>query len=171
MPTLATARLRLRRRVPDDAGALFATMADAGAMRWWSCAPFDSVDAVRQHFGDGTFGGRAWAVTRSDDDTAIGFVVANAHRQAGVVEIGYLIARDAWGAGVAREAVSAVVAHLFASGTRRVFADSDPDNAGSIRLLRAMGFTLEGRLRAEWETHIGVRDALIFGLLRDEWRG
>jgi hypothetical protein len=25
-------------------------------------------------------------------------------------------------------------------------------------------------LRAEWETHIGVRDSLIFGMLADEWR-
>ena len=25
------------------------------------------------------------------------------------------------------------------------------------------------RLRGEWETHIGVRDSLIYGLLRDEW--
>ncbi|MBA4234181.1 MAG: GNAT family N-acetyltransferase, partial [Ralstonia sp.] len=24
-------------------------------------------------------------------------------------------------------------------------------------------------LRGEWETHIGVRDSYIWGLLRDEW--
>ena len=34
----------------------------------------------------------------------------------------------------------------------------------------ALGFTLEARLRAEWETHIGVRDSLIWGLLEDEWK-
>ena len=44
------------------------------------------------------------------------------------------------------------------------------DNAPSIGLVERLGFALEGRLRAEWETHIGVRDTLIYGLLRDEWR-
>ncbi len=27
----------------------------------------------------------------------------------------------------------------------------------------------EGRLRAEWQTHIGVRDTLIYAMLRSEW--
>jgi RimJ/RimL family protein N-acetyltransferase len=65
-----------------------------------------------------------------------------------------------------------VLDHLFgAEGRRRVFADTDPDNMASRRLLERLGFTLEGRLRAEWETHIGVRDSLIYGLLREEWQG
>ena len=59
---------------------------------------------------------------------------------------------------------------LFAEGQRRIFADTDPDNAPSIAVVERLGFTLEARLRAEWETHIGVRDSLIFGLLEDEWR-
>ena len=39
----------------------------------------------------------------------------------------------------------------------------------SIALLERLGFQYEGRLRGERETHIGVRDSLIYGLLRDEW--
>ncbi len=34
----------------------------------------------------------------------------------------------------------------------------------------AIGFQREGHLRAEWETHIGIRDSLIFGMLAAEWR-
>ncbi|CAC9895080.1 unnamed protein product [Aureobasidium pullulans] len=37
-------------------------------------------------------------------------------------------------------------------------------------LVAPLGFKLEGHLRAEWETHIGVRDSLIFGLLAEEWQ-
>jgi RimJ/RimL family protein N-acetyltransferase len=51
-----------------------------------------------------------------------------------------------------------------------VFADTDPENAASIALLERLGFRREGLLRGEWETHIGVRDSVILGLLRDEWR-
>jgi [ribosomal protein S5]-alanine N-acetyltransferase len=36
-------------------------------------------------------------------------------------------------------------------------------------LRQRLGFQQDGHLRGEWETHIGVRDSLIFGLLRDEW--
>ena len=56
-------------------------------------------------------------------------------------------------------------------GLRRIFADTDPENSGSIGLLGRLGFQQEGYLRAEWETHMGVRDTLIFGLLRGEWAG
>lgn len=166
--TLATARLTLRPRTSDDAVALFATMADADVMRWWSRAPFGSVEDLRDHFADASPDRRDWAVARTGDDRAIGFVGTH-RRRAGVSEIGYLFAREAWGSGIAREAVSAVIAHLFAGGERRLFADTDPDNAGSIHLLERLGFVLEGRLRAEWETHIGVRDTLLYGLLQDEW--
>lgn len=170
MPRLMTARLSLRRRTAEDAEALFATMSDAAAMHWWSRPPFASVEALRAHFADERPNWRAWAVTRTGDDRAIGFVAAGMRRP-GVVEIGYLFARDTWGSGMATEAVSRVLTHLFAEGQRRVFADTDPDNTHSIRMLERLGFTLEGRLRGEWETHIGVRDTLLYGLLKDEWRG
>lgn len=41
---------------------------------------------------------------------------------------------------------------------------------GHTRLLERLGFTLEGQLLAGWETHIGVRDSLIWRLHRDERR-
>lgn len=64
-----------------------------------------------------------------------------------------------------------VLDRLFAEGQRRVFADTDPENRASRALLERLGFALEGVLRAEWETHIGVRDTALYGLLAREWRG
>lgn len=169
-PALTTTRLTLRPRGPRDADALFATMADPAAMRWWSHPPFDSVAALRAHFAaDGEGPWRAWAITETGEDHAVGFVAAGPKRQGGVAEIGYLLASQVTGRGIAREAVAAVIEQLFGEGYRRVFADTDPDNLASIRLLERLGFVLEGRLRGEWQTHIGVRDSLIYGLLADEW--
>lgn len=167
---IETARLRLRPRGPHDAEALYPTLSDDALMTWWSRAPFGSIDELRAHFHPGESDWRAWTITAKDDDRALGFVAAGEKRQGGVSEIGYLLAREAWGAGLAAEAVGAMIDQLFAEGQRRVFADTDPDNAGSNRLLERLGFTLEGRLRGEWQTHIGVRDSLIWGLLADEWR-
>ena len=89
-----------------------------------------------------------------------------------MVEIGYSLARPHWRKGYAREAVSRLLDLLFREeGNRRVFADTDPDNVGSNTLLERLGFVCEGRLRGEWETHIGVRDSFIWGMLAEEWKG
>ena len=171
-PDILTERLRLRERAPGDAASLFPTLSDAELMTWWSRAPFTSVEEVRESFmpEGGWSGWRAWAITRQGDDRAIGYVAAGEKRQGAVCEIGYVLERAAWGSGIAHEAVSALIGYLFASGQRRVFADTDPDNTASNGLLTRLGFTLEGRLRGEWETHIGVRDSLIWGLLAEEWK-
>ena len=172
IPEILTERLRLRERTPDDAEALFPMLSDVALMKWWSRPPFDTVEEVRAYFvpGEGWDGWRAWAITRQGDDRAIGYVAVGEKRQGAVSEIGYMLERAAWGSGIAYEAVSGVIGYLFAAGQRRVFADTDPDNAPSNGLLTRLGFTLEGRLRGEWETHIGVRDSLIWGLLAKEWK-
>lgn len=140
-------------------------------MRYWSSAPFTSVADLRKSFSpaendNSTW--KTWAITKLDSDSCIGFVAASSKRK-GVSEIGYLIAREELGKGYGREAVGTLISQLFGEGQRRVFADVDPENVGSIKLLETLGFKLEGRLRAEWETHIGVRDSLIYGLLANEW--
>ena len=172
LPVIATRRLILRARSPDDAEALLPAMSDPEIMAWWSRPPFTSIAELREHFAPDSAGGwRAWAITRDDDDRAVGFVATGEKRQGGVTEIGYLLVREAQGQGIAQEAVGGVIARLFAEGQRRVFADTDPENRGSIALLERLGFRLEGRLRAEWQTHMGVRDSLIYGLVAEEWRG
>lgn len=165
-----TPRLILRRRRIEDADALYATHADPVVMRYWSGPPHDDVSKTRADFDRRDPAWRAWAVTLRGDDTAIGTVAAGEKRQGNVSELGYMLARTYWGTGIAREAVSAVIDQLFAEGQRRVFADTDPDNVASRALLERLGFRLEGLFRGEWETHLGVRDSVIYGLLRDEWR-
>ncbi|HGS7887185.1 TPA: GNAT family N-acetyltransferase [Pseudomonas aeruginosa] len=162
-------RLILRPRCPTDADALFSTMADPAMMRWWSRPPFAHVEQLRETFAnDDQSNWRSWAIVRAGEDLAVGFVAAGQKRE-GVSEIGYLLAREAQGHGYAREAVTILIDQLFAEGQRRIFADTDPDNQPSIALLKALSFSLEGQLRAEWRTHIGVRDSLIYGLLAEEW--
>ena len=172
VPVIETERLRLRPRTFDDAESLYPTLSDAELMTWGSRAPFTSIDEVREYFvpNERSAGWHAWVITRHGDDRAIGFLSAGEKRQGGVTEIGYMLERAAWGSGIAREAVAGLITHLFAHGQRRIFADTDPENAASNRLLESLGFILEGRLRAEWETHIGVRDSFIWGLLASEWK-
>lgn len=163
--TLRTTRLLLRPIVAADADSLFPLFSDDDTMRWWSSGPFRRVAdfAAWLTRGDGI----GWAVCLDAEPVGrIDLIERRPH----VAEIGYLLAREHWGRGLAREAITAVIEQGFGPlGLRRIFADTDPDNAASVGVLAALGFVFEGRLREEWETHIGVRDSLIFGLLRDEW--
>ena len=170
-PTLTTARLVLRQLREDDAAALFAALSDPEVMIWWSsgphASPAETVEYVKGNAAEGR-GYLCWAIT-AGDDVALGWVIL-IDGKPDVKEIGYILRRDQWGSGIAREAVTRVIDHGFGEmGLRRVFAVTDPENGGSIGLLERLGFRREGRLRGEWQTHIGVRDSLIYGLLRDEW--
>jgi [ribosomal protein S5]-alanine N-acetyltransferase len=166
---LEAARLRLRPRTADDAEALHSGFTDPELMQYWSDAPHTSIEQTRASLDQPRGSWRCWAMTLKGDDTAIGFVAAGEKRQGNVTELGYLLLREHWGSGLAAEAVSCVIDRIFAEGQRRVFADTDPDNLASRGLLERLGFRLEGVLRGEWETHIGVRDTTLYGLLKAEW--
>ncbi|MCX4747454.1 GNAT family N-acetyltransferase [Kitasatospora sp. NBC_01287] len=84
--------------------------------------------------------------------------------------IGYALRRDAWGRGYATE-----IARLlcdFGFGTldlHRLAARLDPQNLASARVLRKLGFQLEGRLRHDLHLRGAWHDALQYSLLADEW--
>jgi [ribosomal protein S5]-alanine N-acetyltransferase len=171
-PRFASERLLMRPQTKDDAEALHEAYRDVALMTWWSSAPHASVEETRAYLWDATMPSewRGWVMVERDTGAVVGTLAAGTGRKPKVTEIGYMLIRRFWGRGFAREGVGRLIDLLFEEeGDRRVWADTDPDNAASNRLLEALGFTLEGRLRGEWETHIGVRDSLIWGLLRDEW--
>lgn len=173
VPTIFTERLVLRQLVDGDAEALHPVFVDAEVMHYWWRAPHETIQETRnavtrntEHAGECA----CWAITL-DGAAAIGWVNLR-EKRAGVAETGYILDRSQWGKGFAKEALTAVISHgFFAMELRRIAADIDPDNAASLALVRSLGFKLEGRLRSEWETHIGVRDSMIFGLLAGEWQG
>ena len=170
---MTSRRLILRQTRVEDAAALHQAYRDVDLMRWWSCAPHadlaETIAYLTPWVVNPTW--RGWTITLAADERVIGTLAAT-ERRAGVSEIGYLLVRSAWGQGYAREAVARLLDRLIhEEGMRRICADVDPDNAASIALLEDLGFRREGVLRDEWETHIGVRDSLILGLVAAEWTG
>lgn len=170
LPTLKSERLVLRPLKFEDAISLHAAFSDTELMTYWSSGPHGNINQTREYLRANAENGDypTWAITY-DGGEAMGWVVFIPHRD-GVREIGYILRRDTWGRGIGREATTRMLEYGFSElGLRRVFADVDPDNAPSIALLEKLGFRREGLLRSEWETHIGVRDSYIYGLLREEW--
>ena len=172
---IVTQRLVLRKLRLDDAESLHGALSDEQVMRYWSNRPLGSLEETQAYIaGNMPEGDRpTLGITLGHADheaPALGWV-AFWERRKGCAELGYILRRDAWGQGYAREAVGAVIAYAFDTlGMRKIGADIDPDNASSLRLLESLGFRREGLLRAEWETHIGIRDSVLLGLLADDWR-
>ena len=177
LPTLDTTRLRLRGFVDSDLGGLFALHSDPRAMRYWSFPAWTDIAEASGYFASALEGRDpdrmlCWVITLRGEDRLVGTTtLAAIDRAQGRAEIGYALRPDHWGAGLAREAVQAVLQHAFDGlGLRRIEADIDPRNAASCRLVERLGFTREGLLRERWCVAGEVSDSAIYGLLAAEWR-
>jgi RimJ/RimL family protein N-acetyltransferase len=84
------------------------------------------------------------------------------------VEIGYWLAEDCWGRGVASEVVRAITAWAFDTwDINRIWAGVFDWNTASARALEKAGYVLEGRLR-----HSAIKDGtpvdeLIYAVVRE----
>ncbi len=173
---LLTPRLRLRPLTEADADALFAVFSDPAVMRYWSTPPW----AERQQALD--LVSRDQAAHRRGEYLRLGiepreggavlgtctlFSWQRSNRRA---ELGYGLARAAWGQGLATEALTALLHQGFGPlGLNRVEADIDPRNTASARVLERLGFQREGLLRERWIVGDEVSDSALYGLLRADW--
>ena len=69
------------------------------------------------------------------------------HRAYSAREIGYIVNRQYQRRGFALEALTAVIDHLFQQGVHRAYAECDPGNERSWRLLEKAGFIREAHFR------------------------
>lgn len=112
-------------------------------------------------------------VCRPDDDTLVGMV--NWYwecRETDWRRIGIgLYDPTVRGHGLGTEALRLWTAYLFDStDALRLDLSTYSGNVAMCRAAQAAGFVLEGRLRAARRWSGGVHDAMIYGVLRDEWR-
>jgi ribosomal-protein-alanine N-acetyltransferase len=141
-----TRRISLRPFEEADAEALHPIFSDAEAMAFWSTPPHASIEETRA-FVRATI--EATSAGTGDDQVAVmdGRVIGKAGLWDGQ-EIGFILARDVWGRGLAREALEAVVERARGRGVSRITADVDPRNAASLGLLGKLGFVKTGEAKA-----------------------
>ena len=164
MDRIVTERLVLRRAREDDLEAMHALLSHPVAMRYWSTLPHDSLDQTRE-----------WLASMIEDDPGVreDFIVEHeglAIGKAGcyrLPEIGYILHPDYWGAGLATEALTAVIAHIFTHHpVEALSADIDPRNTPSIRLLERLGFTFTHRAERTWKLGEEWCDSVYYALKR-----
>ena len=142
---LNTGRLILRPQQQADVPALLAILSDDRAMRFWNRAPLTRLAAAQElvreqqaAMAEGLC--RYWTLIRGDE--AIGSVDLSLI-QDGSAELGFLLRPDCWGAGLATEAVGAVIAHGFgALALTRLAAAVQMENRAAARVLEKNGFRL-----------------------------
>lgn len=150
--TLRTARLLLRPFQPDDAAAVERGLAAREVAEQTLTIPHpyppgSAATWIGRHAEWYAAGKQAiWAIVHADMLVgAIGLNIVAAHRRA---EAGYWIAKDAWGQGIATEALQAVLAHGFDGlGLHRIEAMHYVENPASGRVMQKAGMQREGRLR------------------------
>jgi ribosomal-protein-alanine N-acetyltransferase len=173
---IETGRLVLRRPLSSDAPAIFSRYAsDPEVTRYMAWPTHTSVSDASTFV---RFCDDLWArwpragpllVFARDGVTLLG--------GAGIVndsptlaQIGYVLARDAWGRGYATEALVACVEAARGAGLKRLEAGVHVDHQVSCRVLEKGGFTFEG-VRPGRPTDFpnlpagAVRDAALYALL------
>ncbi len=154
-PVLDTPRLILRALRMDDLDDLYRYASDPAIDQHTPWAHYQSVEEARQDLARYVMQYTAedmgvWGIERRADGRLIGICNFSywypPDRRA---EIGYTIARDAWGHGLATEAAQALISFGFQHmNLARIEAICTPDNRASERVLQKVGMQFEGLLRS-----------------------
>ena len=177
LPTLDGTRVRLRQIEDADVPALFTIFGDPEVTRYWSWPAYTEeasarrlLEEIRQGLADCTL--LQWGIATHEDDALVGTcTIARPNAEHRRAEIGFALARTAWGNGYASDAVRLAIAYAFdVLDLNRLEADVDPRNTASLRTLEKLGFVREGYQRERYLLNGEVQDSVLLGLLRREWR-
>jgi ribosomal-protein-alanine N-acetyltransferase len=151
-PNIETERFHLRRLTVADAPYLFHILSNPEVAKFSGRQPLqrmnEAVEVLRDIGLDfATRRASRWGVSIGEKGRVIATVGLHAwdryHRH---ISIGFDVAQDRWGEGIASEAVGAVIEFAFDQlGLHRVEADVISNNASCLTVLNRLGFEREGR--------------------------
>ena len=146
-PILTTARLSLREMTLDDLDFVFSMLSHPEVMRYYPkrCSRDESADWIRRQIGRyASDGCGLWLLEEKHSGTPVGQVglVRREIDGAGLIEVGYLVARTHWRQGYASEAAAACLDHAFREfDQERVIALVRPENVPSQGVAARIGMS------------------------------
>lgn len=169
MKELLTPRLRLRGFRDDDLPALTAMNRDPEVMRYVRAVGSEEEEtrkaaALIAENRDKPLG--IWAIEGRDDGAFHGAGILVPLPESDDVEVGYRLAKSAWGRGIATEAARCLRDYGFGEvGLEEIVAVTDPGNAASQKVLAKIGLSFQGLRRA-----YGVEGLHFFRLTCGDWQ-
>ena len=178
VPTLETARLRLRPFTQADAPIVRALAGDVRVSATTLNIPHPYPEGLaREWIGThaaNAADGRAYifAIERKDDSALLGGIAINIARQHSRAEIGYWLGFPYWNQGYTTEAARRIVAFGFEDlDLNRIQATYWPRNPASGRVMEKVGLRYEGTLRGYLLRKGSFEDTAIHALTRADWEG
>ena len=176
-PVLKTTRLDLVRIGSQYASRFFDIMSKEQVTKYYGMDSLVSQEEAEQIINSFQMGFELkrsirWGLILKETGEFIGTIgLNNLNKRAKKSEIGYELHPDYWRQGIAKEAIREVLRYSFEElDLFRMGAVTYPANETSSGLLKKLGFKEEGRLRAYLYQGGQSHDALIFSLLKSEWK-
>ena len=94
-------------------------------------------------------------------------------RDFAALEMGYVFNRNYWGCGYAAESCTVLIQQAFSRGIHRIYAECDPNNERSWKLLERLEFQREAHFRKNvyfWKDEAGKaiwKDTYVYAKLND----
>lgn len=175
-PPLSDGVVTLRPLAPGDFEDVQAAIADPEIPRFTNVVPGQDVDRTRRFiertvvaWADGS--AATFAMTDASDGRLLGCIDLNrSGDDPEIAQIGYWVAAEARGRGVASRATALIAEWGFRCfGVERIEILIHETNEGSQRVAARTGFRREGELRGYRAHHDGQRvDLLMFGRLKGD---
>lgn len=166
---LETGRLILRRYEERDLQDLYEYLSDSDVVKYEPYKPM-SLDEAKDQLNWRISTDEMIAVELKENNKMIGNIYLG-KRDFDSLEIGYVFNKNYWGKGYAKESCLALINKKFSDGIHRIFAECDPENPNSWRLLESLGFEREAFLKKNvyfWKDESGNpiwKDTYIYGKL------
>lgn len=166
---IETKRLLLRRFKEEDLHDLYEYLSDPEVVKY---EPYKAMteDEVRENLQWRISTDEMIAVVEKSTQKLIGNIYFG-NRDFESKEIGYVFNKKFWGKGYAKEAARAIICNAFDNGVHRIFAECDPNNMSSWKLLEALGFVREAYFKQNvyfWKDEKGNpiwKDTYVYSLL------
>lgn len=166
---LETERLILRRYCQGDLQDLYEYLSDAEVVKFEPYKQMNLMETEKE------------LAIRIADEEMIAVELKENHKLIGnlylgkrefhALELGHVFNKAYWGRGYAKESCEAVIGKSFVEGIHRIYAECDPENPNSWRLLESLGFAREAHCRQNvyfWKDDRGNpiwKDTYVYTLL------